>query len=290
MKKVICWLLYLLLLPALLVTVHGEEPKIVDMAGLLSQQEEESLEEVARKLVQLYDIDVVILTVESLQGNDPQDYADDYFDYNGYGIGDDFSGVLLMLSLEYRDWAISTTGKGIYALTDYGIQKVFTAISGQLAKDNYFEAFDIYLDELDAYFQAYSQGSPIDGPSFPYDGPGSYIPGDSEDVVFEDEPLGVEDIAAMLGGSLLVGTAAGGIGIWIMRRGMNTARAQSGATSYIAGGGLKLSSHRDYFLYSNVRKVRRSDDSSGGGRSGGGGSRVHRSSSGRIHGGGRGKF
>ena len=34
--------------------------------------------------------------------------ADDFFDYNGYGLGDDRSGVLLYINMSTRDVWIST--------------------------------------------------------------------------------------------------------------------------------------------------------------------------------------
>lgn len=95
------------------------------------------MEEKAQALADAYRIDVVIVTVWSLDGKSSEAYADDFFDGNGYGYGQGNSGVLLLLAMEYRDWAISTCGDGIYALTDYGIESVFSQIAGSLSEDAY---------------------------------------------------------------------------------------------------------------------------------------------------------
>ena len=39
-------------------------------------------------------MDAVIVTSNNLNGKSQQDYADDYFDYNGYGVGKEKSGLL----------------------------------------------------------------------------------------------------------------------------------------------------------------------------------------------------
>ena len=75
----------------------------------------------------------------------------------------------------------------------------------------------------------------------------------------------------------------------IMRGQMNTAKAQHGASSYMLKNTYKVGMQQDIFLYSQLRKVRKSENSSAGGH-GGSGSSVHHSSSGRSHGGGHGKF
>lgn len=287
MKRVITTILCLILILVHPVSAYASLPRIVDNADLLTADEEMYLENKAAHLADTYQMDVVIVTVYSLEGKSSEAYADDYFDYNGYGIGSDYSGVLLLLSMEYRDWAISTCGETIYALTDYGIQDVFYSISGYLSEDRYFDAFDAYLDALDPYFAAYADSSPIDGYYEGYDGPGTYIPGTQEDIVYYDEqPRNLSWYLKKFFIALIIGVIAAGVTLLIMRGQMNTARAQRDAANYTKNGSARITRHQDMFLYSRTQRTRRQESSSGGG----GGSSVHRSSSGRSHGGGHGKF
>lgn len=259
----------MLLLPCV---AHAQNPKIVDNAGLLTSQQRSELESTAQKLADTYGIDVVILTVDSLGYKGPQAYADDYFDENGYGIGADYSGVLLLLSMEERDWAISTCGKGISALTDYGIDAAISRIAPYLSEDQFYSAFRTYLWELEDDFEAYRQGEPVDVPT-------------------PSNKVSASTILFRLLLALAIGAAAGGITLTIMRSKMNTAKPQKSAAGYMVGGSYDLYRCQDLFLYSHTSRVRRSEDNGGSGHSGGhGGSTVHHSSSGRSHGGGHGKF
>jgi len=266
MRRFLVLFLCLVILIGTPLPAFAAEPKIVDEAGLLTQTEIADLETQARELSDRYGTDVVIVTVDSLNGKSSESYADDYYDQNGYGIGTDFSGILLLLSMEYRDWAISTCGEAMYALTDHGVHSVFSEISGYLSQDMYYPAFRAYLDALEPYLEAYRSGSPIDG-------------------IANDEP--VRDIGwyfKKIGISFIIGVVAALIAVLIMRSQMNTAKAQHGAASYMDQGTYQIGLHRDIFLYSQLRKVRKSENSSSGGSS------AHRSSSGRSHGGGHGKF
>ena len=272
MKKLISILLVFLLLASLCVCAAADSsdiPLVVDNAGVLYSDEITILTEKAQSLQDTYDMDVVILVVTDLDGKSAQDYADDYYDYNGYGIGDDYSGMLLLIATESRDWWISTCGEAIYVLTDYGRESIFSDFSGYLSVNDYYHAFETYLDCLPEYFDAYYSGEPIDNA-------GNY----------EDESFGIFEILIYLA----VGCGISGIVVGIMSAQMNTKRPQNSARNYLNQNTYRLHGHSDMFLYSNVTKVRRESSSSSSSSSGGGGSSTHSSSSGRSHGGGGGKF
>lgn len=262
MKKITSLLIILLLAASLTVTAFaaGGSPKIIDNANVLSSAEEAMLETQALALVNKYDMDVVILIEDSIGYQNVTDYADDYFDYNGYGVGSKHSGVLFLLDMDEREWAISTCGNTIDALTDYGQEQIMDKVLDYLGNDEYYDGFCAYLELLDEYFEAYEKGEPIDQQR------------DLFDIIF--------DLFVALG----IGAVAGGITITIMKAGMKTVRPQRGAQSYVKDGSFKLTKQRDMFLYSNTSRTRKQSSSSGGGSS------THRSSSGRSHGGSRGRF
>ena len=272
MKKLISILLVFLLLASLCVCAAADSsdtPLVVDNAGVLYSDEITVLTEKAQSLQDTYDMDVVILVVTDLDGKSAQDYADDYYDYNGYGIGDDYSGMLLLIATESRDCWISTCGEAIYVLTDYGIESIFSDFAGYLSENDYYHAFETYLDCLPEYFDAYYSGDPID------------IAGN-----YEDESTVLLGIIS----SVFVGCVVSGIAVLIMSTQMNTKLPQNSARNYLNQSSYQLHSHSDMFLYSNVTKVRRESSSSSSSSGGGGGSSTHSSSSGRSHGGGGGKF
>ena len=279
MKRIVTLLIcFALLCP--LMTVSAAMPRIIDDANLLLYGEMSLLEEEANRIAEEYGMDVVILTVEDFYGVSAsiEVFADNFYDNNGYGIGENASGVLLVLSMDTREWAISTCGDAIYAITDFGIQALFEDMAPHLSEDNYFDAFDTYLEVLPYYFEAYENGTPIDGWAGNYQGPGSVESGTREDVVYyTSEPP--------YWASPIIGAAIAGIVVLIMRSSMNTKRPQRSAAGYLNRDSYQLRRHQDIFLYSQVSKTRKQTQSSSGG-----GSSVHHSSGGRSHGGGHGRF
>ena len=246
------------------VTIYGaNDNKVVDDADLLSDYEEQELESMAMDIVERYNFDVVIVTTNTLEGKSPMAYADDYFDYNGYGIGENFDGILFLVSMEDRDYWFSTCGYGITAFTDYGIEQIGDKCAEYLSDGNYYYAFDEYIEQVERYLDKAATGKPYDV--------------NNKDVSI----LNIIFKILMITGFSFI---AGFITVTIMKSGMNTVKGNNAAREYIRQGSFNLTKQADVFLYSNVSKVRK-DTSSGSG-----GSSRHRSSSGRSHGGGGGKF
>lgn len=248
-------ILALILLAILLISLapaafasQPEQPLIVDQADLLTSREEKALEELALDIRDAYRMDAVIVTVDGLGGKSAQDYADDYYDDYGYGVGSRYSGVLLLIDMDSRQWHISTCGDAIKAISDRDRDNLFDAMSDDISDGRYYLAFQQYLTALEDHLKEESAG-----------------PGFKAVVI-----------------ALLIGLAAGGIGLLILRSGMNTRRKQSNAGNYLKRDSYHLRVHRDMFLYSRVSKSPRPKNNSG--------SSVHRSSSGRSHGGGGGRF
>jgi len=277
LKKLLSLTLALLLLCTLTVTAFADKAYIIDQAGLLDEYDSQTLTEMAVELQEAYGMDAVVLTVDSLNGTDAQTYADDYYDQNGYGE----NGVLMLLAMEEREYYITTSGEAIYALTDYALYEMENAFLGDLSDGDYFDAFYSYLWDVDYYMEAYRESGAIDG----------YIPEENryyghDDVVYSEEDIQYEDIAGtswLI--SAIIGLVVAGIALLIMRGSMNTKQKQYSADDYLKAGSYHLTKQRDVFLYSQVTKQRKPEQNNSSGGSG-----VHRSASGRSHGGRGGKF
>lgn len=104
-----------------------DEFYVNDFANLFTEKDKQVMMENAVKLAEEYGgIQVVVSTVNSLNGNQIEEYA--YSMYEQYGIGKDSMGILILLSVEDRQVKIET-GKTMQAyITD--------SKSGQLL-DNY---------------------------------------------------------------------------------------------------------------------------------------------------------
>ena len=239
-------------------TAYG---RVVDGADLLDESEEASLCERLDDISEKYQLDVVVVTEYSLGGESPQDYADDFFDYNGYGQGSERSGVLLLHSPENRDWWISARGYGITVFTDAGIEYIGEQITPFLADGDNYGAYIEFADQCDKFLRRAETGSPYDTGSLPA------------------KPLGLTAIAV----SLLIGFILAMLIIGIMVSKLKSVRRKADADNYIKAGSMRVTGSSDMFLYRSVSRRARPKNSSGG-------SSTHRSSSGARHSGGGGKY
>ena len=94
--------LFILMLPAIASSIPAErqKPLLVDDAGLLTTEESTALLEKLEEISQRQQNEVAIVTVNSLDGKTAQAYADDYYDYNRYGYGENDDGIVLVIVWE----------------------------------------------------------------------------------------------------------------------------------------------------------------------------------------------
>ena len=150
----------------------GVKRYAVDQMGLLLPADLERLNTRLQEISETYRCDVVAAIVQSLGHKTAEEFADDYFDYGGYGYNAvpdangttvDGDGILLLLSIEERDFAISTSGYGITAFTDYGIQQyIEPSVLPYLRQNKYREAFNAYADRCEELLQLAREGRPYD--------------------------------------------------------------------------------------------------------------------------------
>lgn len=247
-------------------------PRLVDNADLLSNSEEEQLLSELDEISERQQFDVVIVTVDSLEGKSPREYADDFYDYNGYGYGDSHDGALLLVSMEDRDWYVSTIGYGIEAITDYGLELMADEFLPYLSDGDYLTAFTVFAQLCDDYITQANTDEPYDIGNYDYQ---SY-----SDSNYSKEPLSLLWIPI----AIIIGMVCAFIICGIMKSNLKSVKFQSGASSYIRNGSMNVTESRDIFLYRNISRVARPKDNNTGGSS------THFSSSGRSHGGGGGKF
>ena len=138
-KKMVPFISSLVLLLSFVTIVSADINFVVDDANLLSSEEEQQLREDLASFKEQYNMDAVIVTSNDLGGKSQMDYADDYFDYNGYGVGEDKSGLLLLIDMDDRKVWISTSGEAIKYFTDSRIQNIVDDITTQLKNADYFE-------------------------------------------------------------------------------------------------------------------------------------------------------
>jgi uncharacterized protein len=90
-----------LLCAALALPVSATEPAwaLTDDAELLTANQLQELDRQIRTLTAQYQTDFVIVTVDSLGGKSPKQYANDFYDDNNCGFGENRDGILLLLAM-----------------------------------------------------------------------------------------------------------------------------------------------------------------------------------------------
>ncbi len=247
-----------------------QKPRLVDNADLLMSYEKEDLTKKLDEISAKHQCNIAVLTVYSHSGP-IQDFADDYFDYNGFGADYNGSGILFMLSMEDREWAISTSGSAITAFTDYGQEYMVKKMMGDLSDGYYGDAFSTYIDVCDYLLDIYSQGTAFD--------------------VDYKAPRTTGDYVRMILISLAIGLAVAFIPLLFMASELTTVKMSTGANDYQSKNGINISLRQDIFERKvlNKTQIQQSSGSRSGGSSGGGSS-IHTSSSGSSHGGSHGHF
>lgn len=260
-------------------SVLAEGQRLYDKSGLFDAEEAQEIEALITSAISAVEFDIVVVTTDNAEGKSPRDYADDFYDENGFGYGEDASGCLLLLDFENREVAISTAGKAIYYLTDERIERILDDVMKGMADADYHLAIGNYLKGVE-----YWVGQGIPEGQYTYDE-------ETGEIVKYQKPKAKLPVRIAIG--LLTSLVAGGIFY-----GINAFRYRRKVKvykyPYRQKSSLRLMKREDRFINERVTSIHiprnTSSGSSYGSRSSSGRSTTHRSSSGRSHGGGSRKF
>ena len=252
-------LVTLLSMSVIFVSADGDtQPRVVDYAELLTETEVASLLAKYDAYSEELKFDIVLVIVDDIRDfidtNDQPytNYAafgDDYFDYFGFGYGNDYSGALLVYELDADYRYVSTCGEGIDTVS---VDVVKEDILGYFEDGQYAKAFNGFAESCKKQVEYYREnGKPY--VNFPWS---TYI------VI-----------------ALVIGLIVALIVTGKMKAKLKTVQFAKEANQYIRPGTLNITDSRDIYLYNTVTRIRRERQSSSGGGS-------HTSSSGRSHGGG----
>lgn len=240
-----------------------EYERLMDMADLLTEEEEEELIATLDEISERQNLEIVVVTAENLEGySDGQEYTDDLYEHCDFGYGDGRDGIMLLLDMDGRDWYISTQGYGITAFTDAAITYLGNEMKEDLSAGNYAAAFRIYAADCDQMITRARDGNPFSKKDLPH------------------EPLSPLVLPICLG----IGLVAAFLTVNSMKAKLKTVHSQKTAADYVKKGSMQLTAQQDLFLYNKIDRVKKEEKSSSGD------STTHKSSSGTTHGGGRGKF
>ncbi|MGN1443641.1 MAG: TPM domain-containing protein [Acutalibacteraceae bacterium] len=227
-------------------------PLVVDQANLLSDEEEKQLIARLEEISDRFDLDLAVVTVTDFGGKTPEAFADDFYDYNGYGRGENADGALLVYKPGEqgdRRLQISTCGKAIEAFSDADISNTLDSLKSYIIDGDYIGAFQAFADRSEYEFEKKFEPS-----------------------------VSVFWIPVCL----IIGFIAAFVIMKIATSSLKSVRHKVDAGDYASN--VTVTNRSDTFLYRNVSKTPIPKESSSSGSS------THTSSSGSTHGGGGSSF
>ena len=240
-KRLFSAILVLMLLVTMAVSVSAATDAFVyDEAELLTEGERAELANRLHKLSDTYNAQIVVVTIPSAEGNDPDAVVEYFYDNMGIGYGEDLDGVLLLVCMDPREYRILSNGYCGSAINTGAIDDIGNAIVNDLTDGDYAEAFGGFADKCEYYLDGHLNGFPF-------------------------------DFGISIGIALLIGVLVGQIVGKVLKGQLKTVRREHRAQNYVKSGSLTLTEQSDTFLYRDVRKIKK--DTNSGTRSSGGSSR-----------------
>lgn len=278
-RSIFCLLLALLVaLGSFTFSAMAQEQRVFDDANLMGSSEKEKLEAAIQDFRDQHNMDLVVMTIDDAEGKSSQAFADDYYDYNGFGQGEDNSGALLLIDMDHRQATISTTGWMIDYLSDARIESILDDVVYYLKEQDYGNAAFSFVERSGAYVE---EGYPQN--AYRYDTETGEV---TKPVIARQRKIAWYEWII----SALIAAGIGAIACVSVAQSYKMKRARKAASSsYRSNSVLRLADQQDHLIDTRVTSIHipRSDHSDGGGGfSGGGGSSTHSSSSGTSHGGG----
>jgi len=229
--KLFLWLLIIFCISA---PLFGFD-RLYDTAGLLSDAEVDSLKELLNTISLTYDFDMVIVSVKQTGSTEPKDFADGFFEKNGYGLGKNRDGSLLLLVTDRKVFWFATSGRGKKILTRMASKRLEKEVFNSLEKSDFYDALVVYTKTWEELLVLNAKGR-------------------TYNILYNYNAVFV--ILAWL-----VSFGIGFLVVMIWKKSMSTTIPKKQDATYITPGSLSFAVQQDKFLYSTVTKIERTLDS-----------------------------
>lgn len=250
-KKISALLTILFLMFALCTTALAAEDGIgyvIDTGNLLTYDEWETLENRAQDISQRTNCGVYIVTLDDYTNygsGEVYDVTTQIFNNadNGFGLGTDRNGILLLVSMADRDWAMFVHGDDAeYAFDSYGQAMLEDSFLPDFSEDNWYGGFSGYITACDEYLSLAASGEPV-------------------------RKSAVQSVIPVICGSCIIALVI----CLIQKSKMKSVRRKTEAHNYTTFGGLTLTGSYDRYTHT-TESVRSVEKNSSSAESGGGGS------------------
>lgn len=249
----------------------SQEPQldhVTDSVNLLTQEQWQSLEQKAREIENKYDFGVYIVTVDDYwhYGNGSvMDAATFIYQEYSLGTGDGKDGLMLLLSMNDRDYSLITHGEfGNYAFNTEGREKMTKFFLDDFGDDQWYAGFKEFLSWSENYLESARNGNPYSRENVP--------------MSSSDRSIGIMVRILII---LIFPLVTAGIYIGVLSAKMKSVAEATRAGAYV-NGKLNLTKRTDHFRFATQNRVKISNSSSSGGGSRSGGSGGFSGTSGKF--------
>lgn len=270
MKKKLYSLLILILLfifaPNVYADYESVDPslKVYDFAERLTDSEEKALKYSIESFTNKYNLDLVMVVKNNYMGT-LKTYAEDFYDYNNFGIGKTHDGIMVVLNYDSYgiDCYILTTGQGILMYDDARINTLKSSMSAA-KNEGTLATLSVFISAAESMAKS---GIPASNKDY-------YINSKGDIVRKKTYPLGIPIV------SLVVTVVV----ILILLNKNKMIKQATLAREYLDKSSVNITNKSDVFINTHTSKVSINTSS------GGSGSSTSRGSSGTSHGGGGGRL
>lgn len=156
MKNIISFAITLLSFLCIGITAFASDYYIYDVAEILSDDEIYALEARASEISNSYECDIYIVTVENYEDYNAGSVFETavmLYQHNDFGYGDDRSGLILLLSMDNRQYATAAEGYGQTVFTDAALIDIENQFLDNFSDDDWYGGFSDYLDSAEYYLE-----------------------------------------------------------------------------------------------------------------------------------------
>ena len=165
-KRILTVLLALTLLVCLSVSVFAESqlPNITDDAGILTADDYDQLESYAEYVTETYNVGVYVITVNNYEDYYDSPYETAYQFYHEYtlGVGEDRDGIILLLSMDNRQFANFVYGpEASYAFDEHGVLELNDWFLGDFGNDDWAGGIHSFIAGCEDFLARAAAGEPV---------------------------------------------------------------------------------------------------------------------------------
>ena len=236
---------------------------VYDIGDLLSYEEWAELEQRAEDISLRHSCGVYAALVDDYteygDGGDVYETTYQLYHASELGMGEDRNGIIILLSMAERDYAMFVYGDSAeHAFNEYGQEQLEAEFLGDFGRNDWYGGISHYLDACDAYLTQAEDGEPVAGGT-------ANVESETSGPLWGIGLMTV--LSCMIAGAICVR----------LKRKMRTVHQKAEANAYVAAGGLRLTEQYDRYTHTTKTRTKIAKESSSGGK---GGSTVSRSGGG----------